>query len=377
MGDFPITLYVLQKEFSHSSLPLKECTSQDSSAFEVFHMVSTFTTWLRTEICNLGFVIQGPYQSIDTGWSVDYVICLYRPWPKIATITDCQYRNTNGEIFVSTDDVFYVSTEGLLPLQSEVLVDFYSDEHGRQVGELEADLRRRLKKTCLAECHALGYNRAAASNIAAGMVEELICLSLNSWTWKGVQEAILRHAEAYAKDRRRPYMWMVREQLATESVDALAEPIEDGDLVLRVIPAMHSRDLVKEWLLEAQPLLKSLRLPTPELDNVRLLQPGELFFSERGLMHRFEGSTVWLGEIATDLLHERHGECLTDADSLVREEVVRLLLSEVENKHSLMADQYAEAVDAAHELAAKTDVLHLWYRDIAGLVEQLCKKMSF
>ncbi len=377
MSDDPFTVYVLRKEFSHSSLPTTNETSNNSIGWEVLNMFSTFTAWLKTATRDVGFVIQGPNQTIDTGWAADYLVCLHCPWAEMASIPECTHWTPDGDIFESTDDVYYVSADKLIPLQSEVLVDFFSDEHGRQVGNLEGDLRRKLKKACMAECHSLGYNRAAARDIAEGMVEELICLSPNSWTWNGVQEAILTQAEAYASARRRPYVWMVREQLAVESGDVLTGPIEDGDLVRQSIPVMHPMDDVKEWLLEAQPLLRSLRLPTPEFESIRHLQPGELFFSERGLIHRTEGSTVWLGEIATDLLHERHGECVADAESLVREEVVRLLVNEIEDDHPLTTEQYSQAVDAAHELAAETDVLQMLYRDIATLADLLYKNVDF
>jgi hypothetical protein len=136
---------------------------------------------------------------------------------------------------------------------------------------------------------------------------------------------------------------------------------------------MHPKDDVREWLVEAQPLLRSLRLPVPEFESVRRLQPGELFFSERGLIYQTEDDYVWLGEIATDLLHERHGECLSDAESLVREEVIRLLLGIIEGERPLTPGQYARAVEAAHEQATEADVLQMWYQDLDGMVEVLKK----
>src|SRR5690606_34126057 len=105
-------------------------------------------------------------------------------------------------------------------------------------------------------------------------------------------------------------------------------------------------------------------LPCPELESVRPLRDFELFHSDRGLYYHIRGSLIELGEVATDLLHERHGECLSDAESLVREEVVRLLLARIEGGRPLTPDQYAKAVDAAHELADKAAVLKMWYRDL-------------
>jgi hypothetical protein len=373
MSKVCIKVIVIRKEFNHTSLPVKKDTSADSIGGDVLGMISSFTTWLEEATCNVGFVFRGPNQTVDTGWASEYLVCLHSPWPGLGSIPDMRHRTPVGEIFESTDDIYYASADKLIALESEVLIDFYSNEHGLHVGGLETDLRKRLKKSCLAECHSLGFNRAAASDIAMGMVEQLICLPPNSWTWIAVQEAILKHVEVFASARRRPYVWMVREQLVVESSDVIAEPIADGDLVRQAIPAMHPKDDVREWLVEAQPLLRSLRLPVPEFESVRRLQPGELFFSERGLIYRSEDGPVWLGEIATDLLHDRHGECLLDAESLVREDVVRLLMGKIEGDHPLTPDQYARAVDAAHEQATEADVLQMWYQDLDGMVEILKK----
>jgi hypothetical protein len=373
MSNVPFKVFVLRKEFDYASLPAKKDASAESIGGDVLDMLSSFTSWLEETIRDVGFVFRGPNQTIDTGWASEYLVCLHSPWPKLTSIPDCKHRTPDGEIFESTDDIYYASTDKLIALENEVLIDFYSNEHGRHIGTLETDLRRRLKKACMAECHSLGFTRGASSDIAKGMVEELNCLPLNSWTWNGVQEAILSQVEAYASTRRRPYVWMVREQLVVESSDVIAEPIADGDLVRQAIPAIHPKDDVREWLVEAQPLLRSLRLPVPEFESVRRLQPGELFFSERGLIYRSEDGPVWLGEIATDLLHDRHGECLLDAESLVREDVVRLLMGKIEGDHPLTPDQYARAVDAAHEQATEADVLQMWYQDLDGMVEILKK----
>jgi len=228
----------------------------------------------------------------------------------------------------------------------------------------------------MAECHSLGFNRAAASDIASGMVKQLICVPPNSWRWSGVQDAILMHVEAFASARRRPYVWMVRERLDVRPEDPWFDPTTDGDLIREAVPAIDEDDDNRQWLVLAQPLLESLRLPCPEFESVRPLRECELFHSERGLYFFTNGSLIELGEIATALLNDRLGECLWDVESLVREEVVRLLLNEVNEQHPLTPGQYAEAVDAAHEIAGKDGVLKMWYHDLDGMVEDLKKTIK-
>lgn len=366
---------VLRKEFTHSSLPAMREASGDSLGYEVLSMLSAFTTWLEESISDVGFLFRGPNQTVDTGWAAEYLVCLYRPWPKMGSIPDCKNHVPSGEIFESTDDIYYASVDKLIALESEVLIDFYSGEHGLHVGDLETDLRRRLKRACMVECHSLGFSRPAARDIALAMVEELTCLSPNSWTWSAVQEEILTQVEAYASARRGPYTWMVRERLDVRPEVPWYDPTTDGDLIREAIPAMDEDDDNRQWLILAQPLLESIRLPCPEFESVRPLREGELFHSERGLYYHTRGSLIELGEIATALLHERHGECLIDAESLIREEVVRLLLARIEGGRPLMPDQYARVVDAAHEIATETDVLSMWYQHLDEMVDELKKTL--
>jgi hypothetical protein len=236
-------------------------------------------------------------------------------------------------------------------------------------------MQLRLRKAVSAECHSLGYKKAAATAIADGVVEDMAAIATGYWTWVQVQEVILQRAEEFAASRRKPYIWVIREALVLPDEPQPMGPVADGDLVREVLTAMENESDLREWLTLAQPLLLSIRLGRPEFETAREMQLHELFYSGKGLMYMTPEGLVEVGEIGTDLLHDLHGRVVEDAEEIVRSEVVRLLLDRLERERSLSTEQHSAAVDAAHEIADQADVLRLWYRDIDQLVQKLEKNL--
>ena len=280
-------------------------------------------------------------------------------------------RQATGEIFETSDHAYYAQARELTRLEGEVLSAWYHGQHGRKAPDLDTDLRRRLRRGCRLECRSLGYNNRAIRQITPAYIVAVFQRHPREWTFDFLHEELIQITDQYEANLRSGATWFAFEQMENAGV-SLFPPMEDGQLILEVVEELYDDESTgtRQWLVRARPLFSSVRLRVPEFENVRGLEEGEVFSSRRGVIVILDGQGVWLGELAGDLLDDRHGQVVDDPEEIVREHVVEVILKRIRTCSPGVYEKDS-LLDVIHELLDENDPLQLWFHDLQGLVEQV------
>lgn len=289
-------------------------------------------------------------------------------------LPDVHVRAPAGEIFEGAEGVYYLKDDALTQLQGEVLRAFFEDEHGAKVPDLDAELHRRLRRSCRLECRSLGYNGAALREIMPRWIETVWTKTPRQWTWGWLRQTLMRIADEFQKTLGRGRVWYLYEQLHSDDV-YIPSPFADGMVVTAVIEAAVD-DLpgVRQWLVQGSPSYGFMKSRMPELETVRALEEHEVFCSRRGAVWIQDGSAVHLGEIAGDIVSNRHGEIVPDLSEIARRTALDLVLVEIE-KHRPNAP-FDDVVEMVHELLDEENPLEMWYESVVEIAGRALKTMD-
>lgn len=335
-----------------------------------------FLSHLSQNIHEFGELITGPGRDTDEGIVTEHVVCLIRPWPEMWALPQVSPRVAVGEIFESASGVYYLQDNLATRLEGEVLTDWFDGDHGRRVPDLEAEITRRLRKSCRHECCGLGYNGAALREIMPRWIESVWTQTPCDWTWSWLSHELTRIADEFQTARGHGRVWYVYEQLQSDDV-YIPSPFPDGMIVTAVIEAAVD-DLpgVRQWLVQGSPMYSYTKLRMPELETVRQLAEHEVFCSRRGAMWVQNGRGVRLGEIAQDIVANRHGDIVGNLEERVREGVVEAIVERAALRLAPDDDLFQALVQFVHDLVSELEVLSLWFHHLDGLTDQCVERIS-
>lgn len=335
-----------------------------------------FLSHLVENIAGFGELISGPGKDTAEGIVTEHVVCLIRPWPEMWALPQVSPRVAVGEIFESASGIYYLQENLAMRLEGEVLTDFFDADHGRRVPDLDAELNRRLRKSCRLECCSLGYNAAALREIMPRWIETVWSQAPRDWTWSWLSQELTRITDELQTTLGFDRVWYVYEQLQSDVI-SIPAPFPDGMVVTAVIEAAVD-DLpgVRQWLVQGSPLYGFMKSRMPELESVRRLEEHEVFCSRRGAMWVQNGNGMRLGEIASDIVADRHGDIVEDLEERVREYVVEALVERAMLRLPPSDNTFQALVQLAHDLVSESEVLSLWFHHLDGLTDQCVERIS-
>ena len=320
-------------------------------------------------------LIPGPGKYTDEGVVAEHVVCLLKPWPELWELPDVCPRVAVGEIFESASGVYYLQENLATRLEGEVLADWFEGDHGRRVPDLDAELNRRLRKSCRHECHSLGYNGAALRETMPRWIETVWTQAPRDWTWSWLHQELTRIADEFQEALGFDRVWYVYEQLHSADI-SIPAPFPDGLTLTAVIEAAVD-DLpgVRQWLVHGSPTYGYTRLRMPELETVRQLAEHEVFHSRRGAVWIQDGCGVRLGEIASDIVADRHGEIVSDLAEQAIQVAQDLVLAEIEKQApGASFDPIFEVVHAALD---EDSALEMWYKSVPQIASRVLENFGF
>ena len=335
-----------------------------------------FLSHLVKNIREFGELITGPGKDTAEGIVTEHVVCLIRPWPEMWMLPHVSPRVAAGEIFESASGVYYLQEDSVMKLEGEVLTDFFDADHGRRVPDLDAEVNRRLRKSCRHECRSLGYNAAALREIMPRWIESVWTQAPRDWTWSWLSQELTRIADEFQTALGQGRVWYVYEQLQADDV-YIPSPFADGMVVTAAIEAAVD-DLpgVRQWLVQGSPSYGYMRPRFPELETVRQLAEHEIYASRSGMLWIRNGAGVRLGEIASDIVVDRHGDIVEDLEERVREYVVEALVERATLRLAPGDDHFQALVQIAHDLVSELEVLSLWFHQLDGVTDQCVERIS-
>ena len=167
MPERPMKVFILKHiiMIEHREEPCPE-DRHTPEYVEVVSASNAFADWLGKSVAMFGAAFRGPLIGGDVGFEDHYLLCLHSPWPEMHGVAFLQTKLAKGEIFVADQVVYYAQPDTLTRFEGEVLADWYRHEHGAEIPDLEADLRRRLRRSCRCELRSLGYNGTTIRNLS-------------------------------------------------------------------------------------------------------------------------------------------------------------------------------------------------------------------
>lgn len=333
-----------------------------------------FLAHLHGNIHEYGELITGPGRDTEEGIVTEHVVCLVKPWPELWKLPEVSPRVAVGEIFESANCIYYLQENLAMRLEGEVLHDFFFEAHGAKIPDLDADLNRRLRRSCRLECRSMGYNGAAVREIMPRWIETVWTKTPRQWTWGWLRQTLMRLADEFQKTVGHGRVWYVYEQLESDDV-YIPSPFADDSIVTEVIEAAVD-DLpgVRQWLVQASPSYGFMKSRMPELESVRRMEEHEVFCSRRGPLWMKDGRGIHLGEIAGDLVSNRHGEIVPDLSEISRRTALELVLVEIE-KYRPNAP-FDDVVEMVHDLLDQEGPLEMWYKSVAEIAGRALKTMD-
>jgi hypothetical protein len=335
-----------------------------------------FLSHLVESITSFGELIPGPGKDTDDGIVTEHVVCLIRPWPEMWALPQVSPRVAVGEIFESANGIYYLEENLAMLLEGEVLTDWFDGDHGQCVPNLDAELNSRLRKYCRRESQSLGYNGAAIREFVPRWIEAVWTKAPRDWTWSWFSAELTQIADEFQTALGHGRVWYVYERLQSDDV-YIPAPFPDGTILTAVIEAasddMHG---VRQWLVQGSPLYGYTKLSMPELEIVRQLAEHEIFCSRRGALWIRDGIGVRLGEIAQDIVADRHGEIVENLEERVREDVVDAIVERAAPRLAPGYDLFQAIVQFAHDQVSELEVLSLWFHHLDALTDQCVERIS-
>lgn len=335
-----------------------------------------FLSHLVESIGEFGELIPGPGKDTDEGIVTEHVVCLVKPWPELWELPDVSPRVAEGEIFESASGVYYLQEKLAMRLQGEVLTDWFDGDHGQCVPNLDAEITRRLRKSCRHECHSLGYNAAALRKIMPRWIESVWTQAPRDWTWNWLNQELMQIVEKFQEALSRGRVWYVYEQLHSADI-SIPPPFPDG-LILTSVSEAAVDDLhgVRQWLVQGSPLYGYTKLRIPELETVRQLVEHEVCASRSGVLWIRNGIGVRLGEIASEIVADHHDEIVENLEERVRESVIETIVEGATLRLTPGDETFQTLVQLAHDLVSELEVLSLWFHHLDGLTGQIVERIS-
>jgi hypothetical protein len=368
-------VYVIQHQTPRSYGAFLDADGEDCNV-SALKPSREFLSYLVENIAGHGVLIPGPGMDTEDGIATEHVVCLIVPWPELWELPQVSPRVAAGEIFEAASGIYYLQEDLAMKLEGEVLTDFFDGDHGRRFADLDAEITRRLRKSCRHECHSLGYNGAALREIMPRWIETVWTQAPRDWTWSWLSQELTRIADEFQEALGFDRVWYVYEQLHSADI-SIPAPFPDGMIVTAVIEAAVD-DLpgVRQWLVQGSPLYGYTKLRMPEVETVRQLAEHEIFCSRRGALWIRDGIGVRLGEIASDIVADRHGDIVEDLEERVREYVVEALVERAAPRLAPDDDPFQALVQFAHDLVTELEVLSLWSHHLDGLTDQIVERVS-
>jgi hypothetical protein len=335
-----------------------------------------FLSHLAENIAEFGELITGPGKDTDDGIVTEHVVCLFKPWLEMWDLAEVSPRVAVGEIFEAASGIYYLQEDSVMKLEGEVFMDWFDGDHGRRVPDLDAEITRRLRKSCRRECCSLGYNAAALREIMPRWIESVWTQEPREWTWSWLNQELTRIADALEESLSRGRVWYVYEQLHSDDV-SIPLPFPDGMIVTAVIEAaVDDMPGVRQWLVQASPTYSYTKLRFPELETIRQLAEHEIYASRSGILWIRNGAGVRLGEIASDIVADRHGDIVEDLEERVREDVVEAIVERAAPRLAPDDDLFQALVQFVHDLVSELEVLSLWFHQLDALTDQCVERIS-
>ena len=377
MTEHPMKVFILRHiiDIEHPEEPCPE-DRHTPEFVEVVTESDAFADWLMKSVVIFGTAFRGPLVQCDNVFEDHYLLCLHSPWPEIHGSTFLQTKLAEGEIFVSEDHVYYAQSETLTRFDGEVLKNWYRDEHGAEIPDLDADLRRRLSRAFRYEMRSLGCNGTTIRELTPRWIAAVYKRQPAQWDWAWllqVLKQILFDFEAEAKEKN--HSWFVYEALEQDGGPDLFPPLENGELILEVIEALVDEPgESRQWLVRVQPIFGHSQVRYPEFESIRPLEKNEIFSSHRGVFWNGGSEGTWLGEIGGELLHEHHGEAIEDAEDWLREYIIESLASGIEARSG--CDDFSRIVEAIDDELKQVDLFELWFHDLAPLMGRVIDELK-
>lgn len=328
-----------------------------------------FLDFLRNGISGFGELFIGPSRDTEAGIVTEHVLCLFRPWPELWNLTNVQVRIAESEIFEGAEGILFLQENALIVFQGEVLEHFFDNQHGTRVPDLDADLTRRLRRFCRHECSTLGYNGAAYHKITPLWIEAVWTSPPHEWTWSWLKQELLRIVEQFHEALVHGQVWYVYERMNSDIID-LPIPVVDGNFVKEVIEAaLDDLPGVRQWLVQSSELYEYMKSRAPEHETVRRLDENEVFWSCRGAVWIHQGHGVQLGEIASDIVANSHGEIVPDLAEQAMRKVEDIVLAEIE-KQFAGDDLLEEIFDILSDVLDEDTALEMWYESIPKIKDK-------
>jgi hypothetical protein len=334
-----------------------------------------FLSHLVENIPEYGELIPGPGKDTDEGIVTEHVVCLIKPWPEMWELPQVSPRVAGGEIFESASGIYYLQQNLAMRLEGQVLADWFDGEHGRRVPDLDAQLSRRLRRSCRLECRSMGYNGAAMREIMPRWIETVWTKVPREWTWNWLRQELMRSVDEFQKTLGQGRVWYVYEQLQSDDV-YIPSPFADGSMVTEVIEAAVD-DLpgVRQWLVQASPLFGFMRSRIPELETVRRMEEYEIFCSRRGALWIRDGHGVHLGEVTQEIVAGRHGEIVPDLSEQARRTALDLVLAEIEKE--VASAPFDEIIDLIHAAIDEANPLEMWHKSVPEIASRVLENNGF
>jgi len=377
VADHPMKVYIL-KHIILIKHPEEQCPEDSNTPeyVEVAAESNAFADWLAESVANFGAVVRGPLINGDVGFEEHYLLCLHSLWPEMHGVAVLQTKLAKGEIFVADDHIYYAQPEALTRFDGQVLQGWYHDEHGGEIPDLDADLRRRLSRLCHFELRSLGYNGITIRELTPRWIAAVYQRLPAAWAWSWFSETldqVLRNlgGETGGEKTR----WFVYEALEQMDGPDLFPSVANGDVVLEVIGAMIDEPgEARQWLVKAKSLFGHSQLRYPEFESVRPLEKDEIFSTDRGVFWNDRSGGIMLGEVGGDMLHERHEQVVEDVGDRIRQYIIDSLAGGVEVQSG--CEDFLCITDAIEEELMELDICCLWFHDIASLMDRVIMKLA-
>lgn len=377
MAEHPLKVFIL-RHFIAIEHPEEPCP-EDRHTPEYIQVVSesnAFADWLGRSVAMFGAAFRGPLISGDAGFEDHYLLCLHSPWPEMHGIAFLQTHQAKCEIFVAGDHVYYAQPEALTRFDGQVLHDWYCDEHGAEIPDLDVDLRRRLSRSFHFEMRSLGYTGMTIGELTPRWLTDIYTKRPAEWDWRWFSDVLKQVINNFEREvNEEGHCWFVYEALEQTDGPPLLPPIEDGDLILEVTEALVDEPREsRQWLIRALAIFRHSRVHKPELENIRSLEKNEIFASRRGVFWNGGDGGVMLGEVGSDTLHEHHGEIVEDVEDRLRDHIIESLTSGIEARSS--CDDFSRIIEAIDHELEQVDICELWFHDLAPLAERVIERLG-
>lgn len=183
MSDKPMKVYILKL-----LVPVEEAGRFYNEEDSTMNPAATrrsedFAEWLTTVISNHGMMIRGYSQEVKVGIESHFMVCLFGASLEIEPTEILEVHLASGEIFESSEAIYYAKEEELTRLEGEVLNDWYSGKHGLNIPSLEKDTKRRLSRSCQIELRSRGFNGMTIRALSSKWIASILKKEPVEWEW--------------------------------------------------------------------------------------------------------------------------------------------------------------------------------------------------